>query len=115
MNIKTYCNEHITTYKINASGYNIMLDFNGKFLTKEDVSDVDIIFLSHEHMDHFKSLLDYDLVKYLKKDIKIFSSNTTKLLIEYISNKYITSHGFNKAPTEYIRNLISNTNQTMAR
>lgn len=110
MKIKTFCDEHITTYKIAMNNLNIMLDFNGKYMSKEDINNIDVIFLTHEHLDHCMSLLNYDLVKHLKKDVKIFSTETTKLLISHIFEKYMTKNGYNKEPYEYITNLVKNIN-----
>ena len=55
MNIKTFGTDHISTYKLVVNNYNVMLDFNGDKLTKEDVIDIDFIFISQEHLDHCES------------------------------------------------------------
>lgn len=88
MKIKTFAERLITTYKLKVGKYNIMLDFNGKDMTKEDVQDVDIIFISHEHLDHCRNLIDYDLVKNLNSNVRIFTTETTKKLISFsLKNK----------------------------
>lgn len=106
MNIKAFGNDHITTYKINISGYNIMLDFNGDKISKEDIQNLDYIFISHEHLDHCGSLINYEIVKNLKSNIRIFATETTKKIITYLLINKIEKAGYNKAPYNYIKNLI---------
>ena len=83
MNIKAFAADHISAYKIKVGKYNVMLDFNGDNLTKEDVDDVDFIFLSHEHLDHCEKLINYEIVDSLKRGVKIFTTKTTKKIVSY--------------------------------
>lgn len=108
MEIKTFGNDHISTYKLKINNYNIMLDFNGDKITEEDVSDLDYIFISHEHLDHCGSLVDYNVVKHLKSDIKIFATETTKKIITHVLVNRMEKDGYNKTPYNYIKNLLNN-------
>jgi len=107
MNIKTYGTDHITTYKLKINNYNIMLDFNGDNLKKQDVEDLDFIFISHEHLDHCGSLINYDLIKHLNKKVRIFATETTKNIINYLLTNKMTKLGYNKTPLEEINNLLN--------
>lgn len=106
MNIKTFGTDHISTYKLVINNYNVMLDFNGDKLTKEDVIDIDFIFISHEHLDHCESLINYDVVKYLKDNVRIFATETTKKIINYVLVNRMEKSGYNKTPYNYIKKLL---------
>ena len=45
MNIKAFNEDKISSYKIAFEGKNIMLDFNGDNINKDDIIDIDFIFV----------------------------------------------------------------------
>ena len=104
MEIITFGDEHITTYKFCLDGKVFLLDFGSNKIRPGDVSDVDYIFLSHEHLDHCHSLTNFDVVKDLKPTCRIFSSRTTKRIIEHIVLERLETIG---APTKEKKNISS--------
>jgi mRNA degradation ribonuclease J1/J2 len=70
----------ITTHELIINQDRFFLDFGSDSLTPNMVKDIKYIFISHEHLDHFKSL--FHLAEFLKEDIEIFMTNTTKKMIE---------------------------------
>lgn len=106
--IKTYGTDKITSYKLTLDNKNILLDFGAKTINKNDVIDVDYIFISHEHLDHYETLLKYEIVQYLKPTCQIFSTKTTKQLIQYLVDKFISKYNYIEEAYNFIKLLISN-------
>lgn len=104
--VKAFGPNIVTTYMIEMNNKTIMLDFNCSDIIVPDINKIDYIFISHEHLDHFESLLDYKIVKHLKPSVRIFSTKTTKELIKYISKDRMDRAGYNRDAKEHITKLI---------
>jgi glyoxylase-like metal-dependent hydrolase (beta-lactamase superfamily II) len=99
--------QKVTTYKLNFNNHNIMLDCGSTYLTKSDFIDVDYIFISHAHLDHWIGLFDNYI--HIKEDCKIYTTNTTrKLIIQMVTD--ILNGDSNKTAQEkrQIARLFSN-------
>lgn len=68
--------DKITTYKFVLNKKTILFDYGSKV---DNIKDVDYIFITHEHFDHYQGLLFQALE--INENIKIFSTKTTKLLL----------------------------------
>ena len=106
MKVKAYGPNHITTYLITLNNHKILLDFNCDDISEDDICEVDYIFLSHEHLDHFESLVKYEVVSKLKDSVRLFATKTTKELIKYIATSRINSIGYNTKAKNLINKLV---------
>ena len=106
MEIKAYGPSHLTSYLIKLNNHFIMLDFNCEGISNNDLSMIDYIFVTHEHLDHIESLLDYEIINQLNPNVRLFSTKTTKELIEYIVEEKIVYKQYNKNVANKIRNII---------
>ena len=103
----TLDDKKVTTYKLNFEGYKIMLDCGSNLLKREDFMDVDYIFISHAHLDHWIGL--YENYKHLKKDCKIFATLTTKKLINAIVNDFLNGEtNLSSHEKKQIRSIFMN-------
>lgn len=97
MKLKTYVvgNEEkkITTYQFEIYKKNIMFDCGSERLKESDISNVDFLFISHEHLDHWYSL--YILITKFKDDCKIYATETTKMIMLEIVKKELDRNGAN--------------------
>lgn len=68
----------ITSYYFTLNDITVMLDY-GTPLRKENIKNVDLIFISHSHLDHIYGLIN-DCLK-LRNDTRIIATRTTKRII----------------------------------
>ncbi|MFA6595248.1 MAG: MBL fold metallo-hydrolase [Bacilli bacterium] len=94
-----------TTYKFETCGKVIMLDCGGDRLTSSDVSDVDYLFISHEHLDHWQGLIR--LITHFKNDCLIYTTQTTKKIIAEIFREKLTYEKFGAQKTNEILNRFN--------
>ena len=106
MKINVYGPNVLTTYMIKLNGKIVMLDFNCHDMPISYIKNIDYIFITHEHIDHFGSLLNYEIIRNLKPTVRIFSTKTTKELIKYIAIENMEKHGYNNSKTESILKVI---------
>lgn len=96
----------ITTYKFETCGKVIMLDCGGDQLTPSDVSDVDYLFISHEHLDHWQALVR--LITYLKNDCVVYTTQTTKKIMAEIVRQMLTYEKSGAVKTAEVINRFDN-------
>ena len=106
MIVKAYGPNHITTYLISLNNHKILLDCNCDNIEEEDLNNVDYIFLSHEHLDHFESLLKFEIASQLKHSVRLFSTKTTKELIKSIVENRMSVKGYTDKAKEVINHLV---------
>ena len=72
----------ITTYIYKNSSYECAFDFGSNDIPSIDVKNLDYIFITHEHSDHFMGLYNVEYAEILlKNNCHIYASNVTKDLI----------------------------------
>jgi glyoxylase-like metal-dependent hydrolase (beta-lactamase superfamily II) len=83
----------LTTYKIEIDNINLFLDFGSTDLNQGDFLKPTVIVLTHEHLDHWDGLVQVvDILYDNKNQVKLFSTRTTKLLIQELFDKYYSSN-----------------------
>lgn len=97
----------ITTYVYHNKYFNFAFDFGSIDIPINDIKEIDYIFISHEHMDHFLGLLNMDYAEaLLKNKCEIYASNVTKdLLIALFENVYRVD--LDKKEIRTIRELLN--------
>ena len=68
----------ITSYYFTLNDINILFDY-GSSLRKDYIKNLDLIFISHSHLDHIYGLIN-DCLK-LRNDTRIIATRTTKRII----------------------------------
>ena len=106
--IEAFGKQMLTAYKIIRDNKTIFFDFGASTIKKTDVQDIDYIFITHEHLDHWEMLLNYPLMKCLNKNTQIYASKTTKDIILEIFNKKEKSYTLEAR--EYLLSIIQNIN-----
>lgn len=106
MKIKTFGRDKITSYKIKIKDKIVMLDFDGENINQYDVKDVDYIFFSHCHTDHFLELLNYDVAKHLKENVKIYATSTTGVYIQEYASAYFQKQGYTDKKIRFYNKLF---------
>lgn len=83
----------LTTYKLEIDDtINLFLDFGSADLNQGDFLKETVIILTHEHLDHWDGIVQQiDLLYANKNTIKLFSTTTTKLLIQGLFNNYYSN------------------------
>ncbi len=108
--IKSYrtsdSSKKITTYLFNARHYSLAFDFGSNEIATSDIKNLDYIFITHEHLDHFMGLLNLDYAKLLlDSKCVIYASNVTKdLMIAIFENALRVD--LDKKSTNTIRDLL---------
>ena len=96
----------ITTYVYNNASITISFDFGSNDIPISDVKNLDYIFITHEHSDHFMGLYNMQYVEaLLKSKCEIYASNVTKDLIIAIFENAIRVN-FDERSTKKIRELL---------
>ena len=70
----------LTSYKFTAEDVTVFIDFGSENITDEDLKDVDIIFITHEHLDHWGRLIH--LHNALNPKCKIVATATTQEILK---------------------------------
>lgn len=91
----------ITTYKFTLNGKTFMFDCEGDQLTPSEVSDVNYLFISHEHLDHWYSL--YKLITHFDCKCIFFTTLTTKRIIVETVRRMLT---FDKIPSHKAKEIL---------
>ena len=96
----------ITTYLYDNSRYVFAFDFGSNEIPLNDVKNIDYMFITHEHSDHFMGLYNLDYAKVLlESGCEIYASNVTKELIIAIFENIIRVD-LDKKATNTIRELL---------
>lgn len=99
--------EKITTYVYDDISSLVAFDFGSKDIPLNDVKNLDYIFITHEHSDHFMGLYNMQYVDILlNSKCEIFASNVTKdLIIAIFENSLKVS--FDEKSIKKIRELLN--------
>ncbi len=97
----------ITTYIYDDVTSLVAFDFGSKDIALNDVKNLDYIFITHEHSDHFMGLYHMQYVDILlNSNCEIYASNVTKdLMIAIFENSLKVS--FDERSIKKIRELLS--------
>ena len=106
--VKAYGLGKVTAYKYVIDNKEIFLDFGSRNITQSDIKNVDYIFITHEHLDHWEMLLKYELVKELNPKCEIYATKTTKELIQFLAIERIKKYSYKEEAYNYIINIINN-------
>lgn len=96
----------ITTYVYDDTSSLVAFDFGSKSIPLNDIRNLDYIFITHEHSDHFMGLYHMPYVDILlNSKCEIFASNVTKdLIIAIFENAIKVS--FDEKSIKKIRELL---------
>jgi phosphoribosyl 1,2-cyclic phosphodiesterase len=104
----------LTTYKLEIDdAINLFLDFGSTEMNQGDFLRKTIIILTHEHLDHWDGIVKkIDLLHTNKSKIEIYSTKTTKLLIQALFENYYRSDFKELTPSKVnqITDLLSSIN-----
>ena len=96
----------ITTYVYKDTSLLVSFDFGSNAIPISDVKNLDYIFITHEHSDHFMGLYNMQYVEaLLKSKCEIYASNVTKDLIIAIFENAIRVN-LDERSTKKIRELL---------
>lgn len=96
----------ITTYRLQLGGHHLMLDFGSDDLRNEHLNQIEYIFITHEHFDHWGGLLDTRTVYKLDhRKVKIFATPTTKKLMQTLFEDRFKDT-YKETDFRFIRNVI---------
>lgn len=93
--------DKITTYKFNLNNKTILLDYGAKI---DKIKDVDYIFISHEHFDHYKGILEQALD--VSDNTVIFATKTTKLLLHGLISQNLSTLDIKSNEKQRILKLV---------
>ena len=97
----------ITTYIYNDVSSLVAFDFGSNNIPVNDVKNLDCIFITHEHSDHFMGLYNIQYVEVLlNSKCEIYASNVTKDLIIAIFENSIRVN-LDEKSTRKIRELLN--------
>jgi Cft2 family RNA processing exonuclease len=85
----------ITSYKFEMENKRIMVDCGSGDIRKWDVENLDYLFISHAHMDHWEQL--YNLAQDINENCLIMATETTKRLIIEEVRERLSVDGSNDA------------------
>lgn len=100
--------DKITTYKFVLNKKTILLDYGAKI---DNINNVDYIFITHEHFDHYKGILEQALD--INENVKIYATKTTKLLLHDLISQNISTVVIKSNEKQRILKLIEGINEVI--
>lgn len=100
--------DKITTYKFIMNKKTILLDYGTRI---DDIKNVDYIFITHEHFDHYKGILEQSFD--IDENVKIFSTKTTKLLLYELISQNVSTLNIKSNEKQRILKLVEGINEVI--